>query len=55
MVGRPFGLTVPLRIALVVETLLAAPVTAAGAGAPEVVRTASAPRFVPVAFVATKR
>ena len=54
-VGRPFALTVPVSIAAVDEMLPAVPVTASGAGAPEVVSTASAPWVVPLAFVAARR
>ena len=55
VVGLPLGLTLPLSVAPVGVTALAAPVTAVGAGAPDVVRTASAPCVVPELFVATSR
>ena len=53
VVARPFGSTVPLRVAEVVVTADALPVTATGAE--DVVKIPSAPRVVPSAFVATSR
>jgi hypothetical protein len=53
VVARPFGSTVPLRVAVVVDTLVAEPVTATGPA--EVVKIPSAPRSVPAPFVATTR
>ncbi len=53
VVARPFGSTVPVSVAEVGVTPVAAPVTAAGAA--EVVKIPSAPRLVPAAFVATTR
>jgi hypothetical protein len=53
VVARPFGSTLPLSVAEVGVTLVAAPVTTAGAA--EVVKSPSAPRLVPAPFVATTR
>ena len=53
VVCRPFGSTVPVRVADVTETLVAAPVTATGAAA--VVKMPSAPRAVPELLVETTR
>ena len=53
--ARPFGLTVPVSVADVLDRPVAEPVTASGAGAADVVKVPSAPCAVPAALVATKR
>ena len=53
--GRPFGLTVPLSVAVVPATPVAAPVTTSGGVAAAVVNSPSAPCAVPLPFMATKR
>ena len=53
VVERPFGSTLPLRVALVEPTELAADVVAAGGSA--VTNEASEPVVVPASLVATSR
>jgi hypothetical protein len=53
VVARPLGFTVPVSVADVVVTELAAPVVTCGAA--EVVSRPSAPRAVPAVLVATTR